>query len=217
MRLSIPSSAAAVWLCAVFTLAAQPPAQIDNNEKQELAVSIGSLSGTSPSTSAGLLAFGSGFAVQANFAGKVRDLKWAGLYWEINGLYGPSRGVTGTPVTATDAIHSIYLTPGLKLQFLPKERFSPWVVAGGGYAFYNSSGTSISGGTTGGGTASTGGSNSTGVGDFGAGVDYVVNKRYVLRGGMRGFYTGNANFGVPTQGSQFNFAVSAGIVWRFPR
>jgi uncharacterized membrane protein YgcG len=217
MILSIRSTAAALSLLAVCSLSAQPPAQIDNNEKKEFALSIGALSGTSPSPAGGPLAVGSGFTVQANFAGKIRDLKWANLYWEVDGLAAPIRHLAGTPVTATSAIHSYYLTPGLRLQFVPKERFSPWVAAGGGYGFYDSSGTSISGGKTGGGTSSTGGSSSTGVAEFGAGIDYVLNKRYVLRGDMRGFYTANPNFGVPTPGTQLNFMVSGGIVWRFPR
>jgi opacity protein-like surface antigen len=211
MRLSICSTALALSLLAACTLSAQ-----------EFSLTVGELSGGNPSLSASLvntsvvplgLSLNAGFSVGANFARKIKDVPWGSVYWEVEGLGGPNRYVAGTPVTATHAIRSVFLTPGVKMAFTPKEVLSPWVSAGGGYAFYDSSGTSIAGGTTGGGTASTGGTTNTYAVDFGAGLDYAVNKRYTLRGEVRGFYTGSPNFGLATPGGLFNFEIGFGVVW----
>jgi hypothetical protein len=208
---SIRFIALASSLLAAFTLTAQQSAAQQNNEHQEFAVTIGALSGTNPSATLGPLALGSGFALQANYARKTRDLKWANLYWEVNGLYNPLRHLSGFPPTATSAIHSIYVTPGLRLQFTPDEKISPWLAAGGGFAFYDSSKSGLGGGAVAGGTAN------TGVVDFGGGVDIAMGKSYLLRGGVRGFYTGSPNFDTANSGGQFNFVISGGIVWRFPK
>jgi hypothetical protein len=211
MRLSTCSTALALSLlatCAIF-------AQQQGDEKQEFSVIVGELSGGNPNASTptvpAALNLDAGVAVEANFARKIRDLGFASAYWEVNGLVGPLRYLSGTPVNATQEIHSVFLTPGVKLQFTPKEPLSPWVAGGAGYAFYDSSKTSIAGGPTVGGTANTYAI------DFGGGVDWAMGKRYVLRGEVRGIYTGNPNFGVPTSGGQFNFVIGGGIVWRFSK
>jgi len=205
MRLSICSPALVLSLLAACTLSAQ-----------EFSLSVGELSGGNPGLSAALvnssvaplgLSLNAGFAVGGNFARKIKDVPWGSVSWEVEGLGGPNRYVAGTPATATHAIRSVFLTPGVKMAFTPKEVLSPWVAAGGGYAFYDSSGTSISGGTASGGTTN------TYAVDFGAGLDYAVNKKYTLRGEVRGFYTGSPNFGVATSGGLFNFEIGFGLVW----
>jgi hypothetical protein len=213
MRLSTCFTALAVSLLAAWML----PAQQTGDERQEFAVAVGELSGGNPSALGGPLTLDAGVALEANFARKIRDLGLGSVYWEVDGMVGPLRYLTGTPTAASHELHSVFLTPGVKLQFTPKEPLSPWLAAGAGYAFYNSSGTSIGGGPTGGGLTSTGGSTSTYAVDFGGGLDYAMGKRYVLRGELRGVYTGNPNFGVSTPGGQFNFVIGGGIVWRFSK
>ena len=115
------------------------------------------------------------------------------------------RYLSGFPGAATHEIHSFYLTPGVKLQFMPKEVLSPWVAAGGGYSMYNSSSTAIAGGPANGGTRHTYAI------DFGGGMDYAFGKRYVLRAEARGFYTGNPNFGTPSTNGLFNFVIGGGL------
>ena len=158
---------------------------------------------------------GSGVAFEADYARKISDLRWASIYWEVDGVVSPLRDLSGFPVTATNRIRSVYLTPAVRVQFMPKERFSPWISAGEGYAFYDSSGTSIAGGTTGGGVKALSGTSNKIAADFGVGVDFVTSKHYVLRGDVRGFYTGSPNYGTPVTGGQFNFLIGGGIVWRF--
>lgn len=199
----------AVALLAAFTLHAQQP----NDEKQELSLTIGELSGSNPGATAGTLALGNGEGLQVNFARKIHDYAWGGsLYWEVNGLYGPYRGLSGTPTAATHNIWCVFVTPGVKLQFSPKEKISPWLAGGGGYALYGESKNSLAGGPAG-----VSGHTSRGAVDIGGGVDFALGKSYLLRGEARGFYTGGPNFGVDTPGGQFNFVIGGGIVFRFPR
>ncbi len=219
MRLSTCSTALALSILAAFTLSAQQ----SGDEHQEFALTVGELSGGNPSLSPALtnnavvplaLSLNAGVSVGANFARKIKDVPWGAVYWEMEALGGPLRYVTGTPATAAHEIHSVFLTPGVKMVFTPKEVLSPWVAAGGGAAYYNSSGTSIGGGPTGGGTSGSADNRVTYAVDFGAGVDYAMNKKYTLRGEVRGFYTGSPGFGVATTGGLFNFEIGFGLVWR---
>lgn len=204
MRLSTCFTAVTLALAAVCTVSAQ---QSDS----EFAVTIGTLSGSNPNVQAGSLTLGSSAIFGANYARKFNDKKtWASLYWEINALGSPFRHLSGVPGSATSDIRSVYLTPGVRMQFSSQERITPWVDAGAGYAFYDSSGTDIAGAPI----RSSAYTNTYAV-EFGGGVDIVASKRYVIRGGAQGFYTGHPNYGVPATGGQFNFVISGGIVWRF--
>jgi hypothetical protein len=194
---------------AVTALLPAQTSQTNNDGRREFGVSIGELSSGAPNAAAGSLDLTPGIAVELSYAQKIRELGFGSLYWEVDGLVGPLRRVTGTPVNATHTVRSVYATPGLRLQFMPKEPLSPWLVAGAGYAFYNSGNTAIDGGPA------AGGSKSTYAIDFGGGMDYAVGKRYVLRGEARGFYTGSPRFGTPSDNGLFNFVVSGGLVWRF--
>jgi len=207
MKLSTCSAALFLSFMVVSSLSAQSAGE----EKQEFGVTVGQLSGTSPGVAGGPLTLDSGVAVEANFARKVRELGFGNLYWEVDGLVGPIRYVTGTPTTATHSINSVFLTPGVKLQFTPKEPLSPWVAVGGGYGFYHSSNSSIAGGTAAGGTTN------TYAVDFGGGMDWAMNKHYVIRADFRGFYTGAPNYGINVPGGQFNFVIGGGLVWRFSK
>ena len=199
-------------LAFFFMSALAASAQQPNNETHEFAVTVGEISGSNPGATAGTLALGNGVAVQANFAHKINEWNWASLYVEVDGLYNPLRYVSGTPTAATHKIWSLYATPGVKLQFMPKEKISPYLLGGGGYAFYGEDKTSINGGAAG-----VSGHTNRGVVDLGGGFDFAVGKSYLLRADARGFYTGGPNFGVDTPGGQFNFVISGGIVFRFPR
>lgn len=218
MRLFTCSTALAVSLLAVCTLSAQTP-QIPStsDEGQEFALTIGSLSGTSPSAVGGPLALGSGLVIEGDFANKLRTMKWANLYWEAAGLINPFRHLSGTPGAATSEIRSVYVMPGARLQFTPNDVLSPWISVDGGLAIYDARSTSVSGGQTGGGTGTDGGGNATGAAGFGAGVDIKAGKKYLIRGDVRGIYSGSPNFGVPTPGGQFNFIIGGGFVWRFSK
>ena len=100
MRLSTCSRTLALCLLAACQLLAQQP----SDEKQEFAVTIGSLSGGNPNAANGPLLLGSGVAFQVNYARKFSDTKkWASLFWEANVLANPFRHLSGLPVTATES------------------------------------------------------------------------------------------------------------------
>jgi hypothetical protein len=207
MKLSIRSAALIFSLLAAYPIAAQ---SVTSNEgRREFGISIGELSSGSPNAVGGALDLNAGLAIEETFAQKIRELSFGALYWEVDGLIGPLRRTAGTPVSANHTIRSIYVTPGLRLQFAPKDPVSPWLAAGAGYAFYGADHTAIGGGSSAGGTAHTYAI------DFGGGVDYAFGKSYVLRGEARGFYTGSPNFGTPVENGLFNFVISGGLVWRF--
>ncbi|HEU5020730.1 MAG TPA: hypothetical protein VFT60_02530 [Bryobacteraceae bacterium] len=180
-----------------------------NEGNREFAVSVGELSSGQPNAAAGSLDLNAGIALELSFAQKIRELRFGTLYWEVAALTGPLRRVDGTPVSATHTIRSIYATPGLRLQFTPQEPLSPWLVAGAGYAFYNSDNTAIDGGPA------AGGSKHTYAIDFGGGMDYAFGKSYAVRAEARGYYTGSPKFGTPADNGLFNFVISGGLVWRF--
>jgi hypothetical protein len=204
MRLSTCFTAVTLALVAVCTVSAQ---QSDS----EFAVTIGALSGSNPNVPSGSLVLGSSPAFGANYARKFNDKKsWASLYGEINALGSPFRHLSGAPASATSDIRSVFVTPGVRMQFTSQERITPWIDAGAGYAFYDSSGTNIAGVAA----RSSTYANTYAV-EFGGGVDIVASKSYVIRGAVQGFYTGDPNYGVAATGGQFNFVISGGIVWRF--
>ncbi len=176
--------------------------------QSEFALGVGELSGSSPSAAGGALSLNSNVAVEGNYARKFRETGWANLYWEVDGIYGPIRYLTGTPATVPNDIHSVFVMPGLKLQFAAKEPISPWIAVGGGYAYYGASKASIAGGASGVGSTSTGGA------DFGVGFDFSTGRKYALRADLRGNYTGNPKLGIPASGGQFNLAIGLGLVWR---
>lgn len=184
-------------------------AQSAGDERQEFSIGVSEVSGSSPSATAGSLSLDANVGVQANYAKKWRDSGWGNLYWEAGGMYVPIRYLTGTPTSAANDIHSVYITPGVRLQFSPKEKLSPWIAIDGAFAFY-----SASKGSIGALVASGGGNTATGGAGFGVGFDLAAGKNRALRADVHGIYTGSPNFGTPTPGGQFTFSVGIGMVWR---
>ena len=76
MRLFTFSTALALSILAAAGVSAQ---QV-NDEKQEFAVTIGEMSGSTPNVSGIPLTLGSGVGMEANFARKFRTLKYGSLF-----------------------------------------------------------------------------------------------------------------------------------------
>ncbi|HVW11412.1 MAG TPA: hypothetical protein VHC90_22660, partial [Bryobacteraceae bacterium] len=125
MKLSTWSAVLIFSLAVAYPVAAQ---SVTSNEgHREFGVSVGELSSGAPNAAGGSLNLNAGLAIELSFAQKIRELSFGALYWEVDGLEGPLRRVTGTPINATHTVHSLYATPGLRLQFAPKEPVSPWL------------------------------------------------------------------------------------------
>ncbi len=133
------------------------------------------------------------------------------LYGEINFLASPTREVSSSIRTATHDFASLYLTPGIRLKFLPTSRISPYTVAGGGYADYEQSTTRIDG------QANTVPRQlARGVFDFGAGVDVRIWRFVALRGEARDFFTGSPAYNIRAiSGGQHNVVATGGFVLRW--
>lgn len=153
----------------------------------------------------------SGTAFQANYAYRFADFGKAALYGEVHFLANPQRIVGSGVVTATRDIATLYVTPGVKLKFLPQSRISPYVAAGGGWALYEQSVSQLNGEPN-----PAPRTVNRGVFVYGAGVDFSVVRQLALRAEVRDFYSGNPALNIPgLSGRQHNVVVSGGFVLRF--
>ena len=88
---------------------------------------------------------GSGVAFQVNYGRRFFKGRKVAIYGEINALANPLRDVSSSIPTATHDFASLYITPGIRVKFLPTPRISPYALVGGGYADYEQSTTRING------------------------------------------------------------------------
>ena len=66
-------------------------------------------------------------AFQVNYGRRIFSNDKVALYGEINFLASPLRDVSSSVTTATRDFSSLYLTPGIRVKFLPSSRVSPSV------------------------------------------------------------------------------------------
>jgi opacity protein-like surface antigen len=185
-------------------------AQENGARKNELAFGLGGIPPLSRSDAPSLDA-GSGVALQLNYGRRFLGGRKAALYGEIDFLASPTREVSGSVSTATHDFASLYLTPGIRLKFLPASRISPYAAAGGGYADYEQSMTRIDGQAN---TVSR--QLGRGVFDFGAGVDVRIWQFVTLRGEARDFFTGSPAYNIRAiSGGQHNVVATGGFVLRW--
>ena len=185
-------------------------AQEDSAPRNELAFGLGGIPALSRSDSPSLDA-GSGVAFQVNYGRRFFTNNKVALYGEINFLASPLRDISSSVTTATRDFSSLYLTPGIRVKFLPASRVSPFVLVGGGYADYEQSTTLINGQPN---LASR--ELARGVFDFGAGVDVRIWRFVALRGEARDYYTGSPEYNVATiSGGQQNIVATGEFVLRW--
>lgn len=176
----------------------------------EAALSLGSFSGPSRTTTTGaVLSLSNAVAFQGSYGKLYRTYKYAELYGEINGMFAPVHSLSSTAKAASKDISALYITPGVRLKFYPKDKLSPWVVGGLGYALYRASSQTIAGATN-----PSSGSSHTGAFEFGGGLDFRVNPKISLRFEVRDFFTGSPRYNYPIFGKgQYNFLAGGGVVF----
>jgi opacity protein-like surface antigen len=151
---------------------------------------------------------GSGVAFQVNYGRRLLSGDRVALYGETNFLASPLRDVSSSTTSATQDFASLYLTPGIRVKFMPASRVSPYVVVGGGYADYEQSRKRIDGTPS-----SVSRELARGVFDFGAGVDVRVWRFVALRGEARDFYTGSPAYNIAAiSGGQHNVVATGAVV-----
>ena len=181
-------------------------AQEDSGHKNELALGLGGIPGLSRSDTPSLDA-GTGVAFQVNYGRRFLNRHKVALYGEINALANPLRDVSSSIPTATHDFASLYITPGIRIKFLPTSRISPYALVGGGYADYEQSTTRIDGQPN-----SVSRELARGVFDFGAGVDVHVWRFLALRGEARDFYSGLPAYNIATiSGGQHNVVATGAL------
>ncbi len=176
-------------------------------QKQELGLLLGGvLSDTRDSVK-----LSSGTSFQANYAYRFADLGKAVIYGEVHFLANPQRTIDSAVRTATRDVASLYVTPGVKVKFLPSGRVSPYLVAGGGWGVYEHSLTVLNGQPN-----PAPRTVNRGVFAYGGGADFRIFDRLALRGEIRDFYSGSPVFNIASiKGRQHNVVVSGGFVIRF--
>src|SRR5262245_2743730 len=107
---------------------------LESAPKHEVGLTLGGLFNTSRTIPRGSLDLGSGVALQANYGYKLFEGRNAALYGEFHLLASPQRLVSSSDQTLTSDVASLFLTPGVRLKFVPRSNFSPYVAVGGGYA-----------------------------------------------------------------------------------
>jgi hypothetical protein len=107
-------------------------------------------------------------------------------------LAKPQRVVTSTNPGLTRDVASLFVTPGIRVKLFPRNAVAPYVAAGGGWALFEHSTTTLAG------TANPAQRTAThGVFDFGGGVDVRLWKFIGLRGEVRDFFSGNPSYNGP--------------------
>ena len=177
-------------------------------QQQELGLTLGTVLGETR----GDVKLSAGQAFQANYGYRIANLgSVAALLGEVHFLANPQRTVNSLP-TATRDVASLYVTPGIRVKFLPDARVSPYATIGGGLGVYEHSTTLLSGGPN-----PAPRTVNRGTFTFGGGVDFKVRNWLALRGEVRDFYSGSPVYNVPSAGGrQHNVVVSGGFVIRFP-
>lgn len=157
------------------------------------------------------LQFGTGFTFQGYYARRLADLKLVGVYLEFPVVYTPRTETISGNALAPERYSSLFITPGIKLKFIPGFPVSPWLAVGGGYARFKS-GDRLNNGMPNPGERAA----DRGALDFGGGIDLKIFPYLSLRGEVRDFYTGQPRLNVPLASDRrHNVVVAGGIVLRF--
>lgn len=176
-------------------------------QQHELGLTLGRIGGVNRSA----IDLASGTALQANYGYRVWNGESTAVYGEVHFLANPQRQVSSANGGATRDVATLFVTPGVRVKFRKDRAVSPWLAAGGGYALYEQSLTTLSGAA-----------NPAprlihrGAFDFGGGADFRFWRFVALRAEVRDFYTGPAAFNVAAfHGGQHNLVVGGGIVLKF--
>ena len=100
---------AAIPLCAPAIFGAE----------QEIGLTLGALSGPDRSFQGGTIGFSTGTALQVNYARRFLSLPFADLFGEVHFLASPQQQLSSLNGAVTKDIAVLYLTPGVRLKFLP--------------------------------------------------------------------------------------------------
>ncbi len=181
-------------------------------QKNELALVAGAkITPTVGSTATGnQTTFSTGFSYEANYAAQLAHVPAVSLHLEFPFVGAPTTNLTSSNLLAVNSYNAFFITPALRLKFLPGSPVSPWFSAGYGVGHF-SPGTTTQGGLTVNVPSTT-----KGTAQGGAGLDFHPPLLPVaIRMEARDFYTGVPNLNTLTIKARHNIFVGGGVVLRF--
>ncbi len=146
--------------------------------------------------------------------------RYTALYGGIDFIASPLDVKASFPAANVSPEYAyLFLTPNVRLKFNQGGSFAPWLLFGGGYADFSPAQPRAGG-------VNVAGAGNTGTLEFGGGLDTkpLVLKGVPLIGALpiggrvevRDFYSGQPNYGVPTEGTRQNSVVlTGGLLLRF--
>jgi hypothetical protein len=158
------------------------------------------------------LHFGNPSSIAFNYSRLFKTRGILGLTAELPVAIYPRMNLNYNPGTNPKDIGALFVTPSLRVNFLPGESFTPWVSAGGGYGRFREAPVTLYENTNPGPTGT-----NTGVFQFGAGLDSWFWHRWGVRVEARDFYSGRPSLNsLETSSSrQHNYYVGVGVIRRF--
>ena len=190
--------------------AASLPAQ-EAAPRHELGLTLGRRQPLSRGNGSTGLELQSGTALQANYGYRLIGGDKAALYGEVHFLSTPQQQVSSANTALTRDVATIFLTPGVRVKFMPARAVSPYLAIGAGWALFEHSKL-----TLGGSPNPAPRTVSHGVVSYGGGVDVKVWRWLGARGELRDFYAGSPSYNAAgLRGGQHNVVVGGGIVLRF--
>lgn len=179
-------------------------------QDNEVALTLGRVGGPAQTAGATRLEPGAGIALQANYGRTFWRAPAVAVQFEVHFLASPLREVASNNRNVTRDFATLFVTPGIRFKFLPSRRLSPWLAAGGGYALYEQSTTTLAGAPS-----PAPRLQSTGAFQYGGGADMKLWKWLGIRADVRDFYTGKPVYNAPVAGGQHNVIAGGGVWLRF--
>jgi hypothetical protein len=175
---------------------------------------VGLLVGSTRTTDeAAVLQFDRGTTYQATFAWRVWRTDTANVSIEVPFIASPAFTVVTPGASLPLEYASLYLTPGVRLTFLPTAPIALFGAVGGGYARYSESKLKADRSPN-----PTQRDTNAGALDAGVGVDVRGFGWLGFRGELRDVYTGARNFSISVPGLRVHNVIgSVGLVIRFEK
>jgi hypothetical protein len=156
--------------------------------------------------------FGRGLSFEVGYGWRWRENEVYSITAEVPVLFNPNEKLNYFVNVIPESYKSVFVTPSVRVNFLPRTYLSPWGSFGVGFGhFSSSSNLEFDGGPNPGKTGSTGA-----VLQFGGGLDVRINHVLSIRTEVRDYWSGVPQLDVDTGKSrQSNIFVGSGVVWHF--
>jgi hypothetical protein len=175
--------------------------------RQEIGFTLGGLLSSTRGDTA-RLDLSSGVALQANYGYRILAGSQVAIYAEVHLLANPLRDIHSSDQSLTRNVATLFVTPGIRVKFLPLHRIAPYVAIGGGWADYEQSTTTLAGRPN---PASR--VVNHGAFDYGGGADIRLWRFVGLRAELRDFYTGAPAYNTSLiHGGQHTVVAGGGFV-----